>query len=207
MLGARPFLQDEAIRLSRSYRGRCGLRNRTMILLGVNTGFRISELLQLRLKDVVDPFGNLTDHVKVARKYMKKKKAGRTVPLTLAAKAALRPLILQMEFQQYFLDSDFLFRSDRTNSHITRQQAWRIIKEGCLKCHITGSISTHSLRKTFAKNVHDDFKQQVAAGNPVDVLLEVSKALGHTDINSTTKYLSFDRENLNQTLERIGIYG
>jgi integrase len=63
-------------------------RNKALFILGVRSGFRISEILSLTVGDVLQ-HGKVMDHVTVARKHMKKKTEGRGVPLHPEARAAL----------------------------------------------------------------------------------------------------------------------
>jgi len=80
MRGCRPLNDDEVYDVSRSFWGEHARRDKTLFLLGVKSGFRISELLSLRLRDVVQA-GRLVDRVTVERRNMKKKLEGRTVLL------------------------------------------------------------------------------------------------------------------------------
>jgi len=63
-------------------------RDKALFLLGVKSGFRISELLSLRLGDVAQ-HRRLVDRVIVQRQHVKNKQEGRTVLLHPEAKAAL----------------------------------------------------------------------------------------------------------------------
>jgi integrase len=88
MKGCRPLTDDEVHIISRSSGGTFGKRNKALFIVGVRSGFRISELLSLRVGDV-QQHGKIIDHVTVARRHMKKKTEGRTVPLHPEARAAL----------------------------------------------------------------------------------------------------------------------
>ena len=55
----------------------------------------------------------------------------------------------------------------------------------------TGTVATHSMRKTFANKVYQHLCQRRAAGEAIDPFRLTSKALGHRNINSTDQYLSF----------------
>ena len=57
MKGCRPLDKNELSRLKTAFTGRMAVRNKALFFLGVNTGFRISELLSLRLRDVLTPQG------------------------------------------------------------------------------------------------------------------------------------------------------
>jgi hypothetical protein len=49
MKGCRPLTEAEVALVRRSFGGRYGRRDRALFLLGVKSGFRISELLSLRV--------------------------------------------------------------------------------------------------------------------------------------------------------------
>jgi integrase len=53
MRGCRPLKEREIQRILKSLDGRYAARDRALILLGIKSGFRISELLSLRLSDVM----------------------------------------------------------------------------------------------------------------------------------------------------------
>jgi len=52
MTGSRPLTELEIQNILQSFTGKYSLRNRTLFLLGLNTGARISELLSLDVGDV-----------------------------------------------------------------------------------------------------------------------------------------------------------
>ena len=88
MRGCRPLTETEVQAVLGQLDGPRGARDRTLFLLGVRSGFRISEILSLRLGDVVQA-GRLVDRVRVSRRHMKGKREGRTVLLHPVARAAL----------------------------------------------------------------------------------------------------------------------
>ena len=45
MKGCRPLADEEAVAISQSFGGRYAARDKALILLGIKSGFRISELL------------------------------------------------------------------------------------------------------------------------------------------------------------------
>ena len=52
MKGCRPLTDPEIALVSRSFGGTYALRDRAWFILGLKTGFRIAELLSLRVGDV-----------------------------------------------------------------------------------------------------------------------------------------------------------
>ena len=67
-----------------------------------------------------------------------------------------------------------------------------IIKELFAKAGCVGQFSSHSLRNTFAEECRRLFRGDI---------LKIQKALGHSDIRNTIRYLSYNEEEI---LEVIG---
>ena len=61
MKGTRPLDNDEIRQVSACFTGTFEHRNRSLFLLGVSTGGRISELLSLRIGDVYQKSKAVTD--------------------------------------------------------------------------------------------------------------------------------------------------
>ena len=85
-------LTDNEVKLVREgFSGVYKRRNEMLFVLGIKAGFRISELLSLQVKDVMQ-YGKMVDRVEVSRRYMKSGKAGkassRAVPLHPEARHA-----------------------------------------------------------------------------------------------------------------------
>lgn len=173
-LGCRPLSLEE-IDLIISH---LNLRDATLVTLGLKTGFRVSELLSLRVKDVYQ-FGKILNVVSVSRKHMKGSKAGRKVPLHSNAKIAIENLIVK----QNLTHNDYLFQSRKgTNQPITRIQAYRALKMAAAASNLTGAIAMHSLRKSFCEAVYKALNGD---------LVKTQKAMGHKSISSTVSYISF----------------
>jgi integrase len=79
----------EVVEVAQSFGGRTAARDRALFLVGLYTGFRITELLSLRWRDCLR-HGQVTAAVTVARRAMRNKQRGRTVALHPHAQAALR---------------------------------------------------------------------------------------------------------------------
>jgi integrase len=173
--GCRPLQEDE---IKAMLAALPTVRDRALFVLGLKSGFRISELLSLKVSDVYQ-YGKVLDAVAVARGYMKGKTAGRSIPLHDEAKAALLELISSTGLQPYH----YLFRTRKaSNRPITRGQAWRVLKAAARAAQVPGKVATHSMRKTFAEKVYKRLGKD---------LLKTQRALGHKSINSTVSYLSF----------------
>ena len=156
--------------------------------LGVTTGCRISELLQLRRFDLIDRDGNFKERIKFVQ--LK----------THSDNPRHRQLIVPADFQDYVKrhlnkdaslgyerPDDYVFRG-KLGKHLCRRSAYRVFRE------ILGpSYGTHWMRKTFAQELYKYF----AALYPRDGLraLDLTRqALGHARLDTTIKYLNLNYE-------------
>jgi integrase len=96
MKGCRALSDEEIARVREAFRGTYAARNRALFVLGVKPGFRISELLSLRVGDVWQA-GEFLVRVAVPRRHMKGKREGRSVVLHPEAKAALAVWLMAMQ--------------------------------------------------------------------------------------------------------------
>jgi integrase len=159
-------------------------RDRCLYLLGLHTGFRISELLSLTLDDVLE-YNEIKDRVTVARCNMKGKNSSRSVPLHPNARQALK---------EYLNGNESIWNSLHSNGRLfslSRFQAHRIIANAKTKAQLKGKISTHSWRKTFGMNIYQRTNKNIVA---------VQRALGHRSLSSTTHYLSVDQDEIDRAI-------
>jgi integrase len=164
-----------------------------MFLLGIKSGFRITELLSLRVGDVWRD-GKALERVEVARKNMKRKRESRSVPLHPVAAKAVKAWLRREEGRGDLDSSRPLFPSDKDGSRpITRGRAWQILKKAYKDAGLSGKLGTHSLRKMFAARVYQLLKND---------LVLTGKALGHASINSTILYLGFDQTPVDEAILR-----
>lgn len=91
MRGSRPLMDEEVRLIAKSFSGVFSNINKVLYVFRYRTGFRISELLSLRVRDVMQ-HGKILGAITVARRHMKGKTGGRTLPLHAAARAALSGL-------------------------------------------------------------------------------------------------------------------
>ncbi len=161
-----------------------GIRDKAMLELLYATGVRVSELVGLTLNNINLDRGFLV--------VIGKGNKERAVPMGEVAADAVRdylsrarPALLKGKH------SDSLFISSRQKG-ITRQMFWERIKFYTRKAGITGRISPHTLRHSFATHLLD---------NGAD-LRAVQAMLGHADISTTQIYTHVSRERLRKIHEK-----
>jgi integrase len=180
--------------MQRSFGGRYAARDKALFLLGVKSGFRISELLSLRVGDVYQ-HGRVVERVTVQRRHMKKKIEGRTVLLHPEAKTALATWLMTLQQTRGLTPDTCVFLSRKgENRPIGKIQAWKILQEAARTNELTGKLGTHAMRKTFADRVYRQLNHD---------LVKTQRAMGHKNINSTVAYLSFAEEEIDAAILAI----
>ncbi len=142
MAATQPIRNKHQIReLAAYYLQKGQVRNYVLIILGVHTALRISDLLRLRWDDVYDfAAGRVRASISVIEQKTKKTKIialhkAAVTALTLFAKAAAKP-------------GHFLIENTRTKKAISRIQAYRLIRDAAEALGFQERFSCHSLRKT-----------------------------------------------------------
>lgn len=163
-----------------------GLRDRAMIELLYATGMRVSELVNVFIRDVDFDHGCITAHGKGAK--------DRIIPMGECANQYIRRYLefARSEILSHSRKHDgtrcpYLFVT-HLGKPMTRQGFWKLLKNYALSCGIRKEISPHKLRHTFATHL-------IAHGAD---LLSVKEMLGHADISSTQIYTHVSRERLKQ---------
>lgn len=191
MKGARPLTDEEVRLVLGQFRGRFALRDKCLLRLGITSGFRISELLSIRVGAAIRD-GRVVDRLTVERKSMKRKIEGRTVLLHPDAKAAILDWYKAMQREGVVTPDTYLFRSrNGENKPISRNQAWKLLNKVFDRCGLTGCLGTHVLRKTFADRMFDKLDRNI---------FSLHKALGQKNVNSAASYISFREDEIEKAI-------
>ena len=147
-----------------------------LLKLSVDLMLRSSDLLSLRVKDVINDSGSVKTEVKV-----KQKKTGKTtlnIPLSKNSIDAIKKYLMDKE------QDDFIFMGQMGHfmrKPICSQQYARIVKGWMKKLGLedTSEYSTHSMRKTKPSVIYDKTHN-------VDA---VRRLLGQSSVTATSSYL------------------
>ncbi len=180
MTGCKPLTPEEITTVLINLTGPMALRDQALFILGTKTGFRVAELLSLKVSDVREN-GQMLDRVQVARRNTKGKHTSRSVALHPDAAKALKAWIDSLDGPA--ADSYLFFTHRGINKPLTTRHAWRVLNAAFKAAGITGNTGTHSMRKTFAMHVYNALDKN---------LLATQRALGHKSLLSTACYLSFE---------------
>jgi integrase/recombinase XerD len=193
--GARPISEVELPLILAQCTGRYAARDRCLILMGAHTGYRISELLSIKIDSIWDG-SRVADQVVVQKGFMKGKAKSRTMPLHDKVKTAIE------EWLAAYLPGldDFagrpLFPRQRTRQAMSRSKAAMLIKTAAQRAGLDARrISCHSTRKHFALRMWESpmVNRDMA---------KMARLLGHQNFSNTLRYLEFADE-----LERAVLAG
>lgn len=157
------------------------LRNYTLIVMGVYTVLRVSDLLRLRWSDIYDEQQKkFHTHVTIREHKTGKHK---TVALNKQVLYALR---LYFPHRR----GAYIFASNRKEDKaISRVQAWRIIHGAVLAVGMLGKISCHSLRKTWGYH---------ACRNGAVPPAVIMRIYNHSSFAVTQIYLGIEQDDLDK---------
>lgn len=151
-------------------------RNYMLFVFGINIGMRISDILRLKVCDVM---GNYID--------VRERK-------THKANRFIIPTGLKRELLVYTFDmdvEDYLFQSRiGYNKPITRQQAYNIIRQAGIRVGLK-NLGTHTLRKTFGYHHYKQHK---------DVAL-LQDIFNHSSPSITLRYIGINLDCKEQSLK------
>jgi integrase len=181
MKTAEPIRSKAQVReLAAYYLKRGEIRNHVLIVMGVHTALRISDLLRLRWDDVYD-FENrrVRDSVNITEK-----KTGKTKIIALSPhiKTALTVYAFAAR------PGAFIIENKRTGKAISRIQAYRLIRAAAEALAFAVRVSCHSLRKTFGYHA---WKSGVS---PV-VIMDI---YNHSSLAVTQRYLGVTQDDRNE---------
>lgn len=212
MKGCRPLTDDEIqILFESGFTGTFATRDKALVALGLCTGYRISELLSIKVGQVWIN-SEVTHYLRVEKRYMKQKKESRTKELTPEARHYIREWLTELKQIKKGLHSKmYLFASrEGLNRPIRSQTANKALKLAFERVGIVESpriLATHCMRKTFADRVNKYFHKEYKAGNIThEPLILTKEALGHKSVENTLKYLSFTSGQIPQEVLKIPIF-
>jgi len=169
--------KNDVRRLAQYYFNKGQLRNYALIVIGVHTALRISDLLRLRWDDVYDFNNNrVCRSVTIIEGKTRKSK---TFALNRDAVQALTLLAMQELCQ-----GAFIIENPKTGKAISRIQAYRLIRAASEALEFQSRVSCHSLRKTFGYHAWKN-------GASLAVIMEI---YNHSSLNITRRYLGVTQD-------------
>ena len=203
MKGTRSLTNAEIAVVAEAFEGVYAIRNRSLFMLGVSCGGRISELLALKVSDVWQnskPVGDLV----FDKSIVKGKDQSRAVPLNTDGRDAVSEVVNWI-FRTYPIDGETLsfdnyplFPSRNGGDGIkpmTRKGAADVLKAAFELAGLNGKLATHSLRKSYAQRLYEQTSD----------IYVIKEMLGHRQMNTTQAYLGVNIASVREASEAMSL--
>lgn len=197
MKGTRPLDNNEIRLVSACFQGTFEIRNRSLFMIGVSTGGRISELLSLRIGDVWQNSKPVTDLLFDAS-IVKGGEVSRAVPVNSDGSQAIDVLMAWHRDQYANTDAHrplFPSRNGQGRKGLSRREAHNVLKKAFLAAGLNGHLATHSLRKSFAQRLYEKTND----------IFAVQEMLGHRNVATTQKYLGVNYASVRAAIEDMSL--
>lgn len=163
-----------------------GTRDYLLFYTGINTGLRISDIIKLKVKDVLNQDRTMKTHIDIIEEKTNKKKRFK---INNGLVEELRQFTKDMDFDEY------IFKSRKgENMPITRIQAYRILNNAGEKIGLE-EIGTHTLRKTFGYHFYQQTK---------DVAL-LQELFNHSAPSITLRYIGINQDKIDQAYDNFSL--
>lgn len=185
---SKPIISNEKVKDMQDYLKYKNYRDYVLFTLGVTTGYRAGDLVNLRVRDIKEAlkrkeFEIFEGKKKNSRNIREKNRKPRIVEVRPKLAAILKDFIKDKR------DYEYVFQSRKgINQHIGVQAVSNILKEAASYFGLY-DISAHSMRKTYAYKIYIESGRDIVA---------VKELLGHSSIEETKLYIGLDREKYHQ---------
>ncbi len=177
-----PIRSRQIVRDIYDYLNEKNPRDALMYAMGIYTGLRISDILRLKVRDVKD------------KKYItiREKKTNKEKRIFISS-------FLQKTIRTYIngkKDYECLFHGKRQiNIPISRQRAYKILREAADIFGINDGIGTHTLRKTFGYHYYQKTKD-------IAMLMEL---FNHSHEEVTLRYIGITQDIVDDVYKKIDL--
>ncbi len=156
-------------------------RDLCLFTLGINTAYRASELLSIRIGDVA--------HLNVGDRFELKQQKTRKFRATTFNATVVEAIRDWLLVHPNPLPASPLFISKKSGSALTVSTLGNMVKAWCDEVGLKGNFGSHSLRKTWG------YHQRIQNKAAVPLLME---AFGHATQRQTLEYLCIQSEEIQE---------
>ena len=174
---------EEIEQIKKYFLDRKEYRNYCLFIIGITTGYRISDLLSLKFSDFFEDYKTWKREIDIVEQKTKKR---RTIPISDGIKVAIN---LYTKNRGSFLLHEYLFQSRKgKNQPLDKSSARKIFNNMAINLNLPYHCSTHFLRKTFAYWFLQIHKNDMSA------LATLQDILNHSSERTTLKYCGIEKE-------------
>lgn len=159
-----------------------------MFLLGIRTGLRITDILELKVKDIRDKNGAIRTHIVTKENKTNKRKR---IKIHIELKRELEQQVINKDDEAYLIQSN---KKDKfkDRKHISRQRAWEVLKKVADFVGID-EIGCHTLRKTFGYHYYKRTK---------DIAL-LQNIFNHSSPEITLRYIGITDDMMDKAFDSM----
>ncbi|MCP4418442.1 MAG: tyrosine-type recombinase/integrase, partial [Chloroflexi bacterium] len=162
--------KEEVIRLFRVTRN---LKYRAIFMLAYSGGLRISEVVQLKIRDIDSTRKQI--HIRAGK--------GQKDRYTILSNSAIEIL---RDYYRMYKPVEWLFPSRNGTTYLSVRTVRKVFKKTCQAANITKDVSFHVLRHSFATHLHEQ-------GTDIRYIQEL---LGHSSVKTTSQYIHVSSKKL-----------
>ncbi|WP_105613993.1 tyrosine-type recombinase/integrase [Vallitalea okinawensis] len=149
------------------------IKHKTMLMLGYSCGLRVSEVANLKIKDI-------DSHRMIVKINQGKGRKDRITSLSSLMLDQLR------DYYKVYHPQEWLFENRDKNGHVTTRTIQRVFNDAALKAKIKKNVTFHSLRHSFATHLLE---------SGVDIRY-IQEFLGHNSSKTTEIYTHVSTQSL-----------
>jgi len=165
--------REKIIQIKAKLKGEKSPRNYTLFTLGLNLGARISDILDLKIKDVTKSNSYI---------WIREAKTNKEKKFTIN-KAAREALDYYMRKEKPYDPEQYLFTSKKGN-RLDRNRVWFLVKKWCEDVGVEDRIGANSLRKSFGFHARK-------AGIPIEL---IQAKFNHSSPSITRRYIGISAD-------------
>lgn len=173
--------------------GKENKRDFMLFVVGINVGLRAGDLLNLRIKDVLQD-NKIVDRVTINEEKTDKR---REFELNKSSQYAI---LLYLDTLKDIDTNSFLFKSRKGDGALTVESAHKIIKTTLKDLNIKGNYGTHTLRKTFAYHIYANNIKT----NP-SIINTLQKMLNHSSASVTLRYIGITKKVISDVYNSLNL--
>lgn len=156
------------------------IRDWMMWTIGVSLGLRISDLLSLKIHDLLNDDKTFKDRIRVIEQ--KTSKANNC----LMTESVIKALKVYFDSTGWnFEMDDYLFKSKKTKTKMYEEYGWKILSDAGKALNLPFVIGSHTMRKSFANIAACVDSSSI----DMNVITKIQGLLNHSDQKVTMRYL------------------
>lgn len=158
------------------------IRDWTIWTVGVSLGIRVSDLVKLKIKYILNDDMTFKDRIEIIEQKTSK---AHDCLITDAVKQSITKYLDSLNWEVE--PEEYLFRSNKSKGKtaMAEEYCWRLLSDAGKSINLNYNIGSHTMRKSFANIVACTDKSTI----DMNMIVKIQGLLNHSDPRVTMKYL------------------